>query len=191
LGLALVKQLVELHGGKVTAASGGVGLGATFVVHLPLAIVHPRETEPRFHPLASDIHLRDPVRPSLHGLSILVVDDEPDSLGMVAQLLRSSGANVSTAGGAAEALQLAVARPFDVIISDIGMPGRDGYDFIKDCRATGVTAPAIALTAYARSEDRTKALSCGYQMHVAKPVEASEILASVVALAPRASGTSG
>jgi CheY-like chemotaxis protein len=189
LGLALVKQLVELHGGKVTATSGGVGHGATFVVHLPLAIVHPRDDEPRVHPLASDIHLRDSARPSLHGLAILVVDDEPDSLGMVAQLLRSSGGAVSTAGSAAEALRLALARAFDVIISDVGMPGRDGYDFIKDCRARGVTAPAIALTAYARSEDRTKALSSGYQTHVAKPVEAAELLASVVALAPRVSTT--
>jgi CheY-like chemotaxis protein len=115
-----------------------------------------------------------------------VVDDERDSLDVVARLLRGSGGDVVAASSAAEALELAVARRFDVIVSDIGMPGRDGYDLMKDCRASGVTAPAIALTAYARSEDRTKALSSGYQTHVAKPVEAAEIIATVAALIPRA-----
>jgi signal transduction histidine kinase/ActR/RegA family two-component response regulator len=186
LGLALVKQLVELHGGKVTAASPGLGLGSTFVVHLPLAIVQAHSAEPRLHPHAPDSRPRDLPAASLQGLSILVVDDERDSLDVVAHLLRSSGGDVVAASSAAEALELALARPFDVIVSDIGMPGRDGYDLMKDCRANGVTAPAIALTAYARSEDRTKALSSGYQTHVAKPVEAAEIIATVAALIPRA-----
>jgi CheY-like chemotaxis protein len=123
--------------------------------------------------------------PRLDGLSILVVDDERDSLQLVARLFESRGAAVTTATSADEALTLATARDFDVIVSDIGMPGRDGYELIKDCRARGVTTPAVALTAYARSEDRTKALSSGYQSHVAKPVEVTELLAVVAALLPR------
>jgi CheY-like chemotaxis protein len=187
LGLALVKQLVELHGGTVTAASDGLGRGATFTVQLPLAIVHARGTEPRVHPLSAEAPA-DAQLASLDGVSVLVVDDEADSLNMVATLFESCGANVITATSAADALPLAVSGRFDVIVSDIGMPARDGYELMKDCRARGVVAPAVALTAYARSEDRTKALSSGYQSHVAKPVEAAELVATIAALtrgAPR------
>ena len=185
LGLAVVKQLVELHGGKVAAASDGLGRGSMFTVELPIAIVQSRADPPRVHPLsAATPHAWDPL-PRLDGLTILVVDDESDSSQLVARLFESRGAAVTTAASANEALTLATARNFDVIVSDIGMPGRDGYELIKDCRARGVTTPAVALTAYARSEDRTKALSSGYQSHVAKPVEVAELLAVVAALLPR------
>jgi signal transduction histidine kinase/ActR/RegA family two-component response regulator len=185
LGLALVKQLVELHGGKVTAASDGLGRGAMFSVHLPLAAVYPRDGEARVHPLAAPIAPSNTPLPRLDTLSILLVDDDADSLQMVAALFEGQGALVATAANAAEALELAVGRRFDAIVSDIGMPGRDGYELMKECRARGVTAPAVALTAYARSEDRTKALSSGYQSHVAKPVDAAELLATVYALTRR------
>jgi CheY-like chemotaxis protein len=125
--------------------------------------------------------------PVLAGVSILVVDDEPDSRQLAARLFEDRGAVVTTSASAHEALELATTRRFDVIVSDIGMPGRDGYELMKDCRARGVTTPAIALTAYARREDRTQALSSGYQAHVAKPVEAAELLAAVAAHVPRRS----
>lgn len=187
LGLALVKQLVELHGGKVTAESEGFGRGSMFTVHLPLAAVYARGTEARVHPLAAELEPSRTPLPRIDGLTILTVDDDVDSLSMVASLLESHGASVSTAASADAALELALTREFDVIVSDIGMPGRDGYEFMKMCRARGVTAPAVALTAYARSEDRTKALSSGYQSHVAKPVEAAELLATLAALTRRLS----
>jgi signal transduction histidine kinase/CheY-like chemotaxis protein len=185
LGLALVKQLVELHGGKVSAASDGLGRGAMFSVHLPLAAVYPRDGEARVHPLAAPTVSSNTPLPRLDDLSILLVDDDADSLQMVATLFESQGASIATAASAAEALELAVAGRFDAIVSDIGMPGRDGYELMKECRARGVTAPAVALTAYARSEDRTKALSSGYQSHVSKPVDAAELLATVHALTRR------
>jgi signal transduction histidine kinase/ActR/RegA family two-component response regulator len=185
LGLAVVKQLVELHGGNVTAFSDGLGRGAMFTVALPFAIVQPPVDEPRVHPLSADGPRELSPLPRLDGLSLLVADDEADSLQLVAQLLQDCGALVATAASAREALVLALARPFDLIVSDIGMPGRDGYELIKDIRARGLTTPAVALTAYARSEDRTKALSSGYQGHVAKPVEVTELLATVAALVQR------
>jgi signal transduction histidine kinase len=185
LGLAVVKQLVELHGGQVTAFSEGLGRGAMFTVELPLAIVQPPVEEPRVHPLSMDGPREVPPQARLDGLSILVVDDEADSLQLVAQLFEDSGAVVRSAPNARDALALALAQRFDVMVSDIGMPGRDGYELIKDLRARGVTTPAVALTAYARSEDRTKALSSGYQGHVAKPVEVAELLATVAALVQR------
>jgi len=186
LGLALVKQLVELHGGKVTAESEGLGKGATFVVQLPFAAAEPRAAEPPVRRLSAGLKPDDAPLPALNGLSILVVDDESDSLEMVANLLEKRGATVAVAASAAEALDQAVKRRFDVIVSDIGMPGRDGYELIKDLRACGVTTPAIALTAYARNEDKAKALSTGYQGHVAKPLEAAELLVAVSALAESA-----
>jgi CheY-like chemotaxis protein len=190
LGLAVVKQLVELHGGTVAAASDGPGRGAMFTVALPLAIVQPRAAEPRVHPLSAHAPPRPTELPLLDGVSILVVDDERDALQLVAKVFEDRGAVVTTSASADNALELAFARPFDVIVSDIGMPGRDGYELIKECRARGLTTPAIALTAYARSEDRTKALSSGYQGHVAKPVEVAELLAAVAAHVPRRSAAS-
>jgi signal transduction histidine kinase len=188
LGLALVRQLVELHGGKVTVASEGRDRGAAFTVSLPLAMFDPRTAEQRVHPLAPELRPATAPLPRLDGLSVLVVDDSVDSLQMIAELFEGRGAAVTTAASAAVALELAGTRRFDAIVSDIGMPGRDGYELMKDLRALGVKTPAVALTAFARSEDRTKALSSGYQSHVAKPVEAAELLATVMALAPQAPG---
>jgi signal transduction histidine kinase/PAS domain-containing protein len=186
LGLALVKQLVELHGGRVRAASDGIGQGATFTVELPLAIVHALEEPERAHPRTS-APPPDLGEWRLHGLRLLIVDDEPDALEMAQNVLEDYGAEVVTAPSADAALELLGEQHFDVLLSDIGMPRKDGYDFIRDVRRGGHRLPAAALTAFARSEDRTRALLYGYQAHITKPVEPAELLATVVSLTGRSS----
>jgi signal transduction histidine kinase len=184
LGLALVKQLVELHGGTVNAASDGVGRGATFVVTLPLAILHVFEEPAGVHPrtFASAPEIEEA---RLVGLRVLVVDDEADALEMTQRVLEEYGAEVVTAASADAALAILASQSFDALISDIGMPRKDGYDFIGDVRRSGHRLPAAALTAFARSEDRTRALLAGYQAHVTKPVEAAELLATIVSMTGR------
>jgi signal transduction histidine kinase/PAS domain-containing protein len=184
LGLALVKQLVELHGGRVRAASEGVGKGATFVVDVPLAIMHALEEPPRAHPRAATPPPEIDGR-RLNGLRLLIVDDEPDALEMAQQVLEDYGAEVVTAVSADAGMALLGDQHFDALLSDIGMPRKDGYEFIRDVRRGGHRLPAAALTAFARSEDRTRALLYGYQAHVTKPVEPAELLATVVSLTGR------
>ena len=188
LGLAIVKQLVELHGGSVTAHSDGPGQGATFRVSLPLVVFQPDSGEPRRHPQAQFAPLTAPdASIRLDGVTVLVVDDEPDARGLVKRLLQDRKARVLTAGQAAEALTILQNERPDVLVSDIGMPGEDGYTLIRQVRAldpqAGGLTPALALTAYARSEDRMKAILAGFQMHVSKPVEAAELLTMVASLA--------
>ncbi len=194
LGLAIVKQLVELHGGAVRAESKGLGFGATFRVSLPLSVVRSNGDRPsgeRIHPAAwSHGAARPPANSlSLAGVRVLVVDDEVDARLLVKRLLEDRGAKVFTAGSAAEALRLIATEPSDVLVSDIGMPGVDGYELIRQVRALppeqGGNVPAVALTAYARSEDRLKIILAGFQMHMAKPVEAAELLTLVASLAER------
>ena len=188
LGLAIVKQLVELHGGSVTAHSDGPGTGATFRVMLPLMVFQPESGEKRRHPQAQFAPLTAPAASiRLDGVTVLVVDDEPDARGVVKRLLQDRKARVLTAGRAAEALAILQAERPDVLVSDIGMPDEDGYALIRRVRALdpqcGGLTPAVALTAYARSEDRMKAILAGFQMHVSKPVEAAELLTMVASLA--------
>lgn len=185
LGLAIVKQLVELHGGSIRAESGGQGNGSTFIVALPLRAVHGFD-EPREHPTTSRISTPLPSTPDaqlLSGLEILVVDDEPDARDLLQVVLRAAAAEVWLAGGADEALDLVRQRKFSAIVSDIGMPDRDGYAFIREVRALppeqGGRTPAIALTAFARSEDRTRAMLAGFQIHVSKPIEPRELVATL------------
>ena len=192
LGLAIVKQLVELHGGTVRVSSGGVGKGTTFGVVMPVTAVHP-EAEPavqRRHPLvgsSAPINLKRDI--TLSGVRVLVVDDEPDARGLVKRLLEDCDARVKSAANAAEALTLLCGEKFDVIVSDIGMPGEDGYYLIKRIRQLtidqGKNTPAIALTAYASSADRVKSITAGFQNHIAKPVDSAELIAMVASLAGR------
>jgi signal transduction histidine kinase len=186
IGLSIVKHLVELHGGNVRALSAGEGFGSKFSVSLP-AIVRADVTTQS--PLQSD---GAPALPSdqsaLSGLEVLVVDDDADSRELVELVLAQCGAKVRTAESAGEALALLERTPPDVIVSDIGLPKEDGYQFIRHVRALGEplrSIPALALTAFVRSEDRHKALSAGFQMHVAKPVEPAALCAAVARLAQR------
>jgi CheY-like chemotaxis protein len=190
LGLSIVRHLVELHGGTVRAESEGEGHGATFTVLLPVAPVYQTvSTTERVHPAARDTLPLYECPDRLDGLRILVVDDEPDTRELLKAGLGQCGAGVTVVGSAAEALEaIAIDMP-DLLISDIGMPGEDGYELIRKVRALpamrGGKIPAIALTAYARIEDRLRALRAGYQMHVSKPVELAELVAVMASLIVR------
>jgi signal transduction histidine kinase/ActR/RegA family two-component response regulator len=183
LGLSIVKHLIELHGGSISVDSRGEGLGTTFRVALPLMIVHQTaHGDDREHPKASVPIGADYRDVDLSGVTVLVVDDEPDARGMLERVLGDCSARVLTAGNADEALLLLKNERPHVLVSDIGMPGVDGYELLK--RARTLAPPhnnfaAIALTAFARSEDRTRALRAGFLMHLSKPVDAAELLASV------------
>jgi PAS domain S-box-containing protein len=192
LGLAIVKQLVELHGGSVRVKSGGLGMGATFVVHLPLLVVHPEpelETERR-HPSARSAVVTRDACVEIEGVRVLVVDDEPDARGLIKRVLEDCKAVVITAATAQEALERMRSELPDVLVSDIGMPGEDGYALIARVRELspeqGGETPAVALTAYARAEDRMKAMLAGFQHHLVKPVEPAELITLVAILAGRA-----
>ncbi len=182
LGLAIARQLVELHGGSIEARSGGAGLGATFVVRLPAATGTALVRSP-------DEPVADVTPPELAGLRVAIVEDEPDARELVRSVLEERGATTAVFGGALEALQACTAAPPDVIVSDIGLPGVDGYEFIRRLRIfeapRGRTTPAAALTAFARAEDRRRALLAGFQMHVAKPIDPLELVVVVAALAGR------
>jgi signal transduction histidine kinase/ActR/RegA family two-component response regulator len=189
LGLALVKQLVELHGGTVVAQSGGEGKGATFIVRLPVTIATITDG-PRVHPTAPVTEARSGVR--LDGLRVLVVDDDLDALDLATSILSAAGAVVMTSASASEALTtLAHWRP-DVLVSDIEMPGEDGYSLIRRVRALdaqrGGKTPAVALTAYGRAQDRMLSLTAGYSMHVPKPVDPAELTTIIASVAGRAAG---
>jgi signal transduction histidine kinase/DNA-binding response OmpR family regulator len=188
LGLAIVRHLVELHGGTISAASDGDGQGATFTIQLPLL---KRSIVPKGAGGADskDVDSYSDSSSILEGLRVLVVDDEDDTRDMIAAILARDGAEVRQAGSAASAfIELKEWKP-DLLISDIGMPLEDGYSFIKRVRAEEADGshplPAIALTAYASVEDRLRALAAGFQMHVPKPIEPTELVAIVANLAGR------
>jgi PAS domain S-box-containing protein len=188
LGLAIVRHIVELHGGTVYAESPGEGQGATFTVKLPRMIFARTAGElERRHPTVGALS-EGKDYPPLRGLRVLVVDDEPDSNEVVSAVLASCGAEVRVAGSAAEGLdELRHWKP-DVLVSDIGMPGEDGYAFLGKVRALGGETgriPAIALTAYATTEDRVRIFSAGFQVHIAKPIEPAELVTVVASAAHR------
>jgi CheY-like chemotaxis protein len=184
LGLAISRHIVELHGGTISVASKGEGMGAIFTVSLP---VSPLRTEARATSsrLSSSVGQLDfQPRPELVDLKILVVDDEKDARDLVAAVLEQMGARVTSAGSAEEALTAVELELPDLLLSDIGMPGKDGYALIREFRALphAASIPAAALTAYARAEDRRKALDAGYMMHIPKPVEPAELIAVIANL---------
>jgi PAS domain S-box-containing protein len=198
LGLSIVRQLVELHGGDVSALSEGAGKGSTFRVVLPLAM------STAFAPAAETAHLHRAPAPAaqisvapttrLQGVKVLVVDDEADARSLIERLLHDCEATVTTAASAKEALEVLARERPDVLISDIGMPKEDGYSLMRRVRRLeGETGrlPAIALTAYARAEDRLKAIEAGYQLHLEKPVEASTLISMVETLSKREQGLRG
>ncbi|HEY4319927.1 MAG TPA: ATP-binding protein [Gemmatimonadales bacterium] len=193
LGLAIVKQLVELHGGTVTAESAGVQQGASLTVSLPTVAMQPDVASDAVMPVPMPVEMTSGIGShDIAGIRILVVDDEPDSRALVKRLLETGNATVVAAGSAAEALQLfSVFRPA-VVISDIGMPIEDGYSLIRRLRALspgdGGNTPAIALTAYARNEDRDRALLSGFQDHVVKPIEPARLLAAIARVAGPGAG---
>ena len=189
LGLAIVKHLVELHGGTIDAKSAGEGQGSAFTVSLPIAVVRRRtEGENRTHPRAPSATAVN-CELKLEGLTVLVVDDDPDARNLIRRVLEECDATVITAGSAAEAIKLLTRNQPDILLSDIGMPQVDGYEFLKQVRSLEIpkarSMPAIALTAFARSEDRTRALLAGYLVHVSKPVEPQELVATVASIAGR------
>jgi CheY-like chemotaxis protein len=189
LGLAICRHLVELQGGRISAHSDGVGRGSTFRIELPLRSVHPRDNEElRQHPVTArhGNHLKIP---PLNGVQILVVDDEPDSLALSREILEATGATVFTASSGQEALEkLDRYRP-TALIADLGMPTMDGFALIARVRESGDAAirdiPAAALTAFARSEDRVRALQSGFEVHLSKPIEPAELMAAAASLARR------
>ncbi|MES2742932.1 MAG: ATP-binding protein [Pseudomonadota bacterium] len=190
LGLSIVQHLIEQHGGTVQVSSDGENRGACFTVQLPLAsakagAMRQARNPPPPAPVTDDSALHD-----LSGLKVLVVDDEADARELVERIMSDCQAKVLSASNAAEALQLLHSARFDILISDIGMPGVDGFELLSRVRALGPALggaiPAVALTAFARSEDRLRALNCGFQAHVAKPVEPAQLINTVARLmAPR------
>ncbi len=185
LGLAIVKELVLLHRGTVIAESNGEGKGSVFTVSLPL--IQHRDTGTGIEN-QTDILLECDTRLPLTGLTLLVIDDERDSLEVAKEALTTLGGTVIIAGGAAEGLEILKAKRPDVIICDISMPGKNGYQFIREVRSmpksTRSSTPAIALTGFARPEDRTKAMIAGYQKHIIKPLDTTKLVAAITDLVP-------
>jgi CheY-like chemotaxis protein len=189
LGLAIVRELIELHGGTVSATSPGPGKGATFEVRLPTAVSQAARPVDRLHGLVPAAAAPARLSNRLRGARLLAVDDEEDALGLLRVILESAGADVTTAGSAEQALDLLGTERFDGLIADIGMPHVDGLELIRRVRQT-LPAPvngirAAALTAYARSEDRTTALANGFQVHIAKPINPAALVDTISDLLDR------
>ncbi|HZU81375.1 MAG TPA: response regulator, partial [Polyangiaceae bacterium] len=188
--LAITRQLVELHGGQIEARSEGEGRGATFVVQLPLVATDAPDSGPPAaapRPLRSFGSFDRPTQ--LRGVHVLVVEDDDDARQLVQVILEECGCRVTLATGVDAALEAMSKDVPDLLISDIGMPDRDGYDLIRRVRALtperGGDVPAAALTAYARAEDRRTMLNAGYSMHVSKPVDPAELVTAVASLTRR------
>jgi CheY-like chemotaxis protein len=198
LGLSIVHQLVDLHGGTVSVHSEGEGKGATFTIKLPFVAVvsnhKDAESEP-VHVAESDEIISFSQLPSLRGLKVLVVDDEADTRELIGEVLKECGSEVITSPSAAEALVALEEHKPDVLLSDLGMPDEDGYSLIAKIRALpserGGQIPAAALTAYARAEDRMRVLRSGFQFHLPKPVDSAELVTVVASLAGRAYKSQG
>jgi CheY-like chemotaxis protein len=185
IGLAITRHLVELHGGRISAASDGPGKGSKFWIELPIRSVHGGSD---LVPHDDSISAPEPLAvPQLNGIRILAVDDDRDALALVREILETTGATVSTADSGQQALEVMEHATPDVLLADLGMPRMNGFELIDRVRRSDSAEireiPAAALTAYARSEDRTRALRSGFQMHLAKPIDPSELMAAMAALA--------
>jgi hypothetical protein len=187
LGLSIAQRLAYLHGGRIEAASPGEGKGATFTLLLPVILAGSDGDERPADAAAGDASEARLSR--LAGLRVLVVDDHADGREIAERVLRDAGADVASAMDAASAMSLVDARTFDVLVCDIAMPDEDGYSLIRKLRsrtdAEGGRIPAVALTAYARGEDRKRSLLAGFQGHIAKPAEPTELLALIGSLVGR------
>ena len=186
LGLAIVRHLIEQHGGSVLAESGGAQRGATFTINLPIAAVKAPPDEPEAAGPAPSNPPRGEGPPALAGVRVLVVDDQPDARELLTLVLGRAGAEVSSAASAAEALELFEREEPDVLISDIGMPVTDGYEFVGRVRDLGARrarrTPSVALTAYASAEDQRRAREAGFDAHIPKPVEPAELVSVIAGL---------
>jgi signal transduction histidine kinase/ActR/RegA family two-component response regulator len=189
LGLTIVKHLVEMHGGAIRVKSAGEGKGATFIISLPISVVRTQNGEPKGEHPTTAREIEPSPDPDLSDVDVLVVDDDVDALQLVKHVLEKCGAKVTSCSSAEECLGILAESKTGVLIADIGMPGMDGYSLIRQIRALPADqrgqTPAIALTAFARSEDRRRAMLAGFDIHVAKPVEPSELVAVVARLARR------
>jgi PAS domain S-box-containing protein len=188
LGLAIVKNLVEMHGGSVQAHSVGVDMGAQFIIRLPVtAIAQSEDILPKSRKLQTRVAMPSYLKMgNLAGIKVLIVDDDDDTRTLLKRLLTDCGAEVDTANDVARALKVVVRFQPQILVSDIGMPGQNGYDLIRQLRRMGYDShrlPAIALTAFARQEDRQRALTAGFQLHLEKPIEPSEFIAAIANLA--------
>ena len=190
LGLSIVRQLVDLHGGSVGVESKGEGKGATFTITLPFVGVSSDQKETESLPTHGDEIVTFEDLPSLQGLKVLVVDDEADTRELIREVLKECGSEVMLSRSAEEALEALERYHPDILISDLGMPDEDGYSLISKIRALpperGGQIPAAALTAYARAEDRMRVLRSGFQFHLPKPVDSAELVTVVASLAGRA-----
>jgi CheY-like chemotaxis protein len=192
LGLAIVRHLIELHGGTVEVASAGEGRGASFAISLPVATEHEISTE--IVEGETEAALTDAfvtMRPELDltGLRVLVVDDEPDTLEVIRAMLHQYGANVRIAGSSSDALETLREWKPDVLLSDLGMPGEDGFTLVKNvqtlARQQGIEIPAAALTAHVGEADRNNAIAAGYHTHISKPVDPHTLASAVADLGRR------
>jgi PAS domain S-box-containing protein len=188
LGLSIVRHITELHGGTVRAASDGEGRGSTFTIRLPLTVGQLAQPQTKASHETADFTPRE-TEWGLDGARVLVVDDDPDTRQLLKQIMENHGAAVTTAASAAEALEMIGSAPPDALVADIGMPGEDGYSLMRKIRELppdrGGGVPALALTAYARPEDRVRAMRAGFQHYVTKPVEPNELAAVVANLTGR------
>jgi CheY-like chemotaxis protein len=183
LGLAIVRHIVELHGGTVTADSGGPDQGATFVVHLP---IYQPQGEIADHVTRSSQLVQPGSSDMLRGTTVLVVEDHDDSRDLLVNVLKAAGARVLSAADAPVALALAADETPDVLVVDIGLPGEDGYTLLRQVQSLGALAgrsvPAVAVTAYARDSDRDQALASGFAQHMAKPIDPRQLVDIIASL---------
>jgi CheY-like chemotaxis protein len=177
LGLSIAKHLVELHGGRIQAFSEGRGHGARFTVVLPVSGASQETRQPVLVQPASEANFAD--------ARVLVVDDDPDACELMVRLLMDAGARAESANSVDEALMKLRCEDFDVLLSDIGMPGRDGYELIREVRRCETSVrgiPAIAVTAFVRMEDRARAIEAGYNRHLSKPIDPGELMSALSSL---------